>query len=291
MIYRLDSQQCGNLEVSARREWLLTNGIGGYAMGTPSGINTRRYHGLLVAAEKPPSDRVMLLASLDVFMQGNGNPIGLSTNQYPGAVYPEGYLYMKSFSVGKVAIWEYEAEKLNVRKRLFLHPGENAITMDFENTGERPLLLTLRPLVCRKPHHENFVESPSFPDDLQFHRGSTSILDKGVTLTISHPGAQRVPVQGWYYRFEHTSEVDRGLDPRDDLFCPFELRYELRAGEVAILAASDRNEVQPITIPTEDVSNTIRIQPMLEDAVKKFIVKTESRTSIIAGYPWFTDWG
>ncbi|MBN9501194.1 MAG: glycogen debranching enzyme N-terminal domain-containing protein, partial [Armatimonadetes bacterium] len=70
MTYRLGEQQCGNLEVSTKREWLLTNGIGGYAMGTPSGINTRRYHGHLIAAIHPPADRMVLLAAMDAFIQG-----------------------------------------------------------------------------------------------------------------------------------------------------------------------------------------------------------------------------
>src|SRR5688500_16292895 len=200
MIYRLDVQQCGNLEVSAKREWLLTNGIGGYAMGTPSGIATRRYHGLLVAAIKPPADRMVLLAAIDMFIQGGGNPIGLSSNQYPGAVFPEGYHHLQSFSVGKVAAWEWEADKMRVRKRLYVHPGVNACTIEYENMGNSPFLLTLRPLVAHKHHHENSSERANYPEDLQFQRGRTLISDRGINLTICHPATQRVPVQGWYYR-------------------------------------------------------------------------------------------
>lgn len=291
MNYRLDAQQCGNLEVSARREWLLTNGIGGYAMGTPSGISTRRYHGLLVAAVKPPADRMVLLASMDMFVQGDGNPIGLSSNQYPGAVFPEGYHHIRSFSVGKVATWEYEADKMRLRKRLQVHCRSNACTLVYENIGSTPFLLTLRPLVSHKHHHQNFVERPNYPEDLQFQRGRTHISDQGITLTVCHPGAQRVPVQGWYYRFEHPRELERGLDPRDDLYCPFELRYELLPGERAVLAAGDTAAIEPIEIVDETPGSTVRLQPMLEAAAEKYVVETEHRTSIIAGYPWFTDWG
>lgn len=291
MIYRLDEQQCGNLEVSARREWLLTNGIGGYAMGTPSDVATRRYHGLLVAAIRPPADRMVLLAAIDTFIQGDGNPIGLSSNQYPGAIFPQGYQFLRSFSVGKVATWEFEAEKMRLRKKLYVHPGVNACTIEYENTGSTPFLLTLRPLVCHKHHHENFAERPNYPANLQFQRGRTLLSEGGIDLTICHPNSQRVPVQGWYYRFEHARELDRGLNPRDDLFCPFELRYELLPGERVALAAGDFAEVEPAEIPVEEPTNSIRLQPMLQAAAEKFVVETERRTSIIAGYPWFTDWG
>ena len=103
MKFTLDEQQCRNLEFSTRREWLLPNGIGGYAMGTASGINTRRYHGLLVAAVEPPAKRMVMLATVDAFVQGEGNPIGVSANQYPGAIYPEGFHYLRSFSVEREA--------------------------------------------------------------------------------------------------------------------------------------------------------------------------------------------
>lgn len=291
MNYRLNKQQSGNMEVSARKEWLLTNGIGGYAMGTPSGINTRRYHGLLIAAIKPPAERMVLLASMDAFMQGSGNPIGLSSNQYPGAVFPEGFHCIQTFSLGRVAVWQYEAEHLKLTKRLFMHPGENAITLEYENMGDRQVLLTLRPLVCHKPHHENWLEQTSYPDKLNFHKGKTTIMHRGVGLTIVHLSAQRVPVQGWYYRFEHARELDRGLDARDDLYCPFELRYELLPGEKATLAAGTSDSVAPLKVPEDDPGNSVRIQPMLESAAEKFIIETDRRTSILAGYPWFTDWG
>lgn len=291
MIYRLDAQQCGNLEVSARREWLLPNGIGGYAMGTPSGINTRRYHGLLVAAVTPPAERMVLLAAMDAFIQGSGNPIGISANQYPGAVFPEGFHHLKSFVVGKTAVWRYEISQMSIEKRLYVHPGENACTLEYKNIGTQPLLLTLRPMVCHKPHHENFLERSDYPANLRLLKGVSHVDYGDVSLTIRHGSGQRVPEQGWYYRFEHGREIDRGLDPRDDLYCPFELRYELIPGESAILSAGDFESVAPFPIPDEEPANAIRLQPMLEEAAEKFLVKTKARTSIIAGYPWFTDWG
>src|SRR5579862_8156475 len=99
MRYRLDEQQCQNIDLSTRREWLLSNGIGGFAMGTAGGINTRRYHGSLVAATQPPAGRMLLLAAIDAFVQTDANPLGISANQYPGAIYPEGFHFLREFSV------------------------------------------------------------------------------------------------------------------------------------------------------------------------------------------------
>lgn len=101
MRYVFNRDRCQNVEYSSRREWLLTNGIGGYAMGTVSGINTRRYHGHLVAATRPPTERTLLLANLEASAASGGAQVWLSANQYPGAVFPDGYRYLEWFSAGR----------------------------------------------------------------------------------------------------------------------------------------------------------------------------------------------
>lgn len=291
MSYTFGEQQCRNLEVSTRREWILPNGLGGFAMGTISGINTRRYHGLLVAAVRPPEDRMVLLAGVDAFVQDDGPPIGLSANQYPGAVSPEGYHYLKRFFVnGEAAVWDYAAGELEVRKTLASHPLENATTLTYENTGKKPLLLTLRPFVSHKSYHGNFSARDGYPQQLSFPKDQTVVEDGGISLVLFHPSAQRTPVQGWYYRFEHARETDRGLDPRDDLFCPCELKYELRPGETAVLVASLGEPAKPLLIKPDD-KPVAKVGEMLRQAASAYLVSPKERTTIIAGYPWFTDWG
>lgn len=291
MRYSLDGRQCANLSVSKRREWLLTNGLGGYAMGTPCGANTRRYHGLLVAAVHPPADRMVLLANVDAFIQsGLSNPIGVSVNQYQGALYPEGHLYLRSFHVDEEAAWGYRAGDLEVERSLRMHPGENAITLEYANVGSHPFTLTLRPLVCHKRYHENFGEHPEYPERTEFESDRCLVEDRGVPLWLIHPQAERTPVQGWYYRFEHEEELVRGLDPRDDLYCPCELRYELNPGESAILVASMSEDTAPRTRPAAPSPSTA-LGDQLRPAAERFIVETPTRTTIIAGFPWFADWG
>lgn len=291
MRYSLDEQQCRNLEVSAKREWVLPNGIGGYAMGTAAGINTRRYHGHLIAATTPPTGRMALLAALETFIQvAGGNPIGLSSNQYSGAIYPEGYAYLRSFEVDDTALWKFRAGGAEMEKEVAVHQGMNAVSIFFRNIGRTAFGLTVRPLVEHRDHHGNFTESFGYPQSLGFARDSTVIEHSGVALHVYHPGAARVPVQGWYYRFEHAREIERGLDPRDDLFCPCELQYELGPGSEVAIVASTGGEVQPLELKEDDCQDRSFTNVLL-DAASKFQISTAQRSSLIAGYPWFTDWG
>lgn len=290
MRYTVSEAQCRNLEQSSALEWLLPNGIGGYAMGTVSGIETRRYHGHLVAATHAPAERTLLLKSIEASIQGEGAPAWISTNQYPGAIFPEGYRYLESFELNESATWTYRIHNVRIEKRLTMHPKTNACTIEYRNISESPLLLTLRPLVAHRSYHGNFRESPSYPEHLAFPKGKTVLGQGGVNLVLSHPSAQRLPVHGWYYRFEHVREFERGLDGREDLYCPCELRFELLGGESAILTAAEGHTARPYSVPVTE-KEAGNLGAMLRDAATKFLVEGGGRTSIIAGYPWFTDWG
>lgn len=291
MRYVLDEQACRNLDVSTRREWILTNGIGGFAMGTASGINARRYHGHLIAATHPPTGRMMLLSTVDAFVQAGSHSIGISSNQYPGTVHPEGFHYLRRFSVGDVAEWHFHSSGMDIVKRMAMHPGQNAVTIEFENTGKRTFSITLRPLVCHRDHHGDFFEHSTYPDQLEFKSESTIVSSGGVPLHLSHPRAIRTPVQGWYYRFEHEREKERHLNHREDHFCPCELTYTLEPGQKAVLVASTEPGTTPLELTVEDAPREYRLTPMLQEAVGKFVVESGDRATIMAGYPWFTDWG
>jgi predicted glycogen debranching enzyme len=286
-----DETRCQNLEIANKHEWLLPNGLGGFAMGTVSGIATRRYHGLLVAAVEPPTHRMVLLAAIDATVQADGQAIGISSNQYPGAIYPEGYHYLRSFScTDRSARWVFRGPDIEIERLLIVHQGQNAITVRYVNRGQKPVQIVLRPLVAHKDFHGNFQESAEYPEQLEFPRNMTKISHQGVSLFLNHPGAQRLPIQGWYYRFEYAREVDRGLNARDDLFCPCEIRYELLPGEEAVLVASTEDGVPPQPFEHAESPATTTLNS-LKSSVRKFIVQTPVRTTILAGYPWFTDWG
>lgn len=291
MRYSLSESACQDLAISSKKEYLLTNGLGGFAMGTAAGINTRRYHGLLVAATNPPAGRHVLLSNLEMFVSSpSQTEVGLSTNPYVGATYPEGYQHLVEFSVGDSARWMYQTGDIQLSRELKLIQGSNIATIEFTNLGKCVVSLMLKPLVSHKFYHSNFHENGSYPQKLLFQNDRTIIEHESVPLILDHKGAMRTPLQGWYYRFEHAQEAARGLDARDDLYCPCELTYRLAPGESCLFTAGTSDSARGRGVPPFGESSG-DLRSRLVQAVERFIVETPSRTSIIAGYPWFTDWG
>src|SRR4051812_17940780 len=125
-------ETCGDLEAATRREWLETNGLGGFASSTIIGLNTRRYHGLLVAATKHPVGRVVMLSKLEETLVIDGQPFDLSTNRYPGAIHPQGFRYLKQFRLDPFPIFTYEVEGIEIEKTVFMIDGENSTVVQYE---------------------------------------------------------------------------------------------------------------------------------------------------------------
>ncbi len=291
MSFEFSEADCRNLEISCRREWLLTNGIGGFAMSSISGINTRRYHGLLVAAVQPPVSRMVLLAAIDASISTDGTPVGISSNQYPGTVYPEGYLNLTGTTVGNFVKSTYLVQDSKIERIVQMHDQVNAVTIRYINTGKTTFQLKLNPLVCHKFYHSNFTEFAGYPQSVQFTDDSTVVTQDEVSLYLHHKNGVREAINGWYFRFEHQREIERGLDPRDDLYCPCELTYTLLPGEEAVLVASTEAETAPLPAPAKEEKKFRDFESQLRAGAEKFVVEGGGRTTIIAGYPWFTDWG
>lgn len=143
-----DTAICRDLDTSSRREWLETNGLGGYASSTVCGMNTRRYHGLLVAAAKPPVGRMVLLSKLEETLTVRGKSYELSANQFPGTIHPQGYLFLKQFRLDPFPVFLYEADGVQLEKSIFMLPGENTTVIRYELCGEvESCTLELRPLI------------------------------------------------------------------------------------------------------------------------------------------------
>src|SRR5450432_1136747 len=126
-----DKTICGDLEAALSREWLETNGLGGFASSTVAGANTRRYHGLLTAALNPPGGRMLLLSKLEETLVLGERRIDLSTNEYDGAVHPEGYLYLSSFRLDPFPTFTYEVEGVKVEKSVFMLSGSNTVQIEY----------------------------------------------------------------------------------------------------------------------------------------------------------------
>ncbi|MBI5307142.1 MAG: glycogen debranching enzyme N-terminal domain-containing protein [Planctomycetes bacterium] len=143
-----DKNTCTNLSLAAEKEWLEINGIGGYASSTITGANTRRYHGLLMAATKPPLGRILMLSKLEESLSVGEALFPLSTNFYPNAIYPEGYKNLVRFDLTPVPTFTYSIRDITIEKSVFMVYGENTTVIRYRismaGTAATPLFLKAR---------------------------------------------------------------------------------------------------------------------------------------------------
>src|SRR5712691_11871991 len=162
---QFDGSICRNLDLACKREWLETNGLGGFAGSTIAGLNTRRYHGLLVAATKPPVGRVVLLSKMEETLFIDGQPFDLSANRYPGVVHPQGFRWLKQFRLDPFPVFTYEIEGIEIEKTVCMIHGENSTLVHYElkkdNHPESPknLRLEIRPLIAFRDYHSTTHEN------------------------------------------------------------------------------------------------------------------------------------
>ena len=290
-----------------RREWLETNGIGGYASSTVCGINTRRYHGLLVAATKPPVGRVVLLSKLDERITIGRSTIDLGANQFPGAIHPRGFKHLLSFERGLFPAFEYAAEGVRIRKTIAAIHGENTTVIVYELLeSAADVTLELRPFIAGRGYHSLVHANDAIHRDAAFDDGVFSLqpYDGLPTLFLSVPEAAFHPAPDWYFRFEYAIEQERGLEAHEDLFTPGTFSRLLTKGTalVVIASTSDPRGRDGLALFEEErrrreaIANAApmpgRFGRALTFAADQFIVRRGAdRKTIIAGYHWFTDWG
>src|SRR5215207_1540909 len=158
-----EASTCKDFAVASSREWLETNGIGGFASGTISGALTRRYHAVLTAATRPPLGRVNLLSKFEETLAVDGRRHELSSNQYPGSVHPRGFEYLTSFRIDPFPIWTYHVEGIKLEKSLFAVHGSNATVCRWKvlspAAGSPTIELELRPLLSFVDYHHLQHES------------------------------------------------------------------------------------------------------------------------------------
>ena len=155
---RFGCEICGSLETAEQREWLVTNGIGGYASGTVSGNLTRRYHGYLVAALRPPLGRSLLVAKVEETASYDGRDYALATNRWTsGDVQPKGYVHIESFRLdGTTPVWRYALADALLEKRIWMRQGENTAYVQYSFlAGSGPARLTIKALVNYRDFHSS----------------------------------------------------------------------------------------------------------------------------------------
>jgi predicted glycogen debranching enzyme len=302
-----NSEICTDFHAASSREWLETNGIGGFASGTISGVNTRRYHGIFTPATEVPLGRIRMLSKLEETLHIDGTPFELSANQYPGKIHPQGFQFLKTFRLDPFPIWTYEVAGIRLEKKIFMTHGSNSVVCRWKMTrskrsDERQLALEVRPLLSFVDYHHLRHEDFAFAEDFIGDKGVVSMRPEAAMPPIFfHHTRARVEKTGyWYHDFEYAIEAERGFDFREDLFQPFSLRFD-DVGRADLIVSTARLRVDASKLETLEIKRRKALVKLAkaEDqfaeqlalAADQFVVKRGDGQTVIAGYPWFSDWG
>ncbi len=309
---------CGDLASAESREWLVTNGLGGYAFGTVAGHHTRCYHGLLVAALEPPAQRVVLIAKLDETAQYASQRFDLATNRWAdGTVGPAGYRNIERFRLeGTTPVWTFALADALLEKRIFMARGANTAYVLYRLTrAAAPVELSIKVLAgCCAEHCVTLGETKPM---------QITALDHGLRIAagvapcyVLSDSAKAAPAADWYRNFDLAAERARGLPDRTDYFFAGEFRaLLLPSGSLTMAASTDpqasvngekalaiRQTQSSSLLAAFDRSNSRDAQPappairQLVLAADQFIAARPTKSdagakTILAGYPWFGDWG
>ena len=310
-----DKSLAQNFDAAIRREWLETNGLGGWASSTITGAHTRRYHGLLVAATKPPVGRMVLLSKLDEtiainvqrFDALNVQRFELSCNRYPGAVHPRGFEYLVFFEKDLFPVFEYEAGGVKLRKTIAAINGENTTLLLYEVLqAPANFSFELRPFIAYRDYHSMTHENGAIRREAQFNNGvfHAQPYDGAPELFVMIPGAGFEAQPDWYRNFEYGIEQYRGLEACEDLFTHGVFKVNLKAGDKLGVIISTNNPAGRDAFKLFNLekcrrekvldgpSNKDEFSKTLTLAADQFVVKRgEDLKTLIAGYHWFSDWG
>jgi predicted glycogen debranching enzyme len=297
-----------NFEDAQSREWLETNGIGGFACSTVIGLNTRRYHALLTAAMSPPAGRVVLLSKYEETLVINGRPFELASNQYPGVVHPQGYMYLDDFRLDPFPIFTFRVEDISVEKCVFMVHGQNTTLVQYRLRGHETheVHLELRPLIAFRDYHSLTHENGALDSRVHVeNRGLVYVrpYPDHRALYLAHDADEVISQGCWYRNFQYVVERERGLDDAEDLFNPLTFRFDLSARNSATIIASTEileagsaeslrfRELERRSQIVSPVAERNELIQTLTAAADHYIVSRGDQKTVIAGYPWFTDWG
>jgi predicted glycogen debranching enzyme len=310
---------CGDLETAERREWLCTNGLGGFASGTVAGTLTRRYHGLLVAALAPPLGRTVVVAKLEEDVAYDGGAWALGANRWAdGSVAPQGFREIERFRLdGTTPVWTYACGDALLDKRVWMEPGANTTYVRYElRRAAAPLTLALRALVNYRDYHAT-TRGEGWGMDVSRVDGGLRVraFDGAAPVLLLAPGAEARPEHGWYRRFTLPRERERGLDAEDDHLHAGTFHVTLRAGQsVTVVLSTDGapsadgerawrrrqdHEADLLARWTRGWPGAATAPAWVRHlvlAADQFVARRPladepEGMTVIAGYHWFGDWG
>lgn len=295
-----------NFNEISSKEWLVTNGLGGYASSSLTGANSRRYHGLLVAAFNPPTDRRVLVSKIEEIVFVGEDMFELASNNYGSVVHPQGWQHLVSFDRSPIPRWIYQVNDQQIAKTIFMPQGENTTVISYQNLGNQAITLHLNPLYVYRDYHSMFHENgfynyfieqadsflkiyPHYGSEPMYFAFSSGIFNEN---------------RNWYKNFTYLHEQERGLDFQEDAYSIGNLELVLEPNQECFLTFSTNakvltqssSELREVEISRINTLKGTQTDTFLQDLVvsaNQFIVQRKSTQSesIIAGYHWFTDWG
>lgn len=311
---------CGDLSAAESREWLVTNGIGGYAFGTIAGHQTRCYHGLLVAALQPPLGRTLLLAKLDETARYASEEFALFTNRWAdGTVAPEGYRNIERFHLeGTTPVWTFALADALLEKRIFMQSAANTTFILYRLVrASSPVELSIKVLADYGDEHCVTFGRTLPMEVTPVDRGlRVTAFDGATPFYVLSDSATALPAKNWYRNFDLAAERARGLPDRTDHFFAGEFRATISPGATLTIVASTAatpsliGEAAFAKRQSESTALLDRFSAanfggprakwaavrQLVLAADQFIVarpldEAVDAKTILAGYPWFSDWG
>ncbi|MDA8563791.1 amylo-alpha-1,6-glucosidase [Mariniblastus sp.] len=288
------------------REWLETDGLGAFASGTSSGVRTRRYHNVLMIAKNPPSERVILVNGFDVWVETPDGTFPISTQHYLNEVFwPEGFLLQKSFDSKIWPTWSFDlGDSLEIKQELFVPDGVQGTAIRWQASGSTMgVKIHVKPFLSARDYHSMSHENDDMKLETRRQNGELvwqPYSDSPEIFAESTGEFEEKPE--WFRSFYYEKEAQRGLDTMEDLACPGEFHFDLDNNDAILLLGAGKRVSSQIDLsgsPAERVYESLEkseikrrteLKPVDRSALQ-YIVKRNTGKTIIAGYPWFTDWG
>ena len=289
-----------------RREWLEADGLGGFASGTVSGVRTRRYHALLLTAVNPPTDRVLLVNGFEAWIEARDGRYSLSSHRYlPDVTHPDGAGRIESFTWEPWPRWVCRLENgMGLEHDLFAVHGTPVVVLRWKLHGRRSAArLHLRPLLTGRDPHATHHENPDFRFDARVDGDTVrwQPYDGLPEIVAAHDGAYaHEPV--WFRNCQYDEERARGLDFVEDMASPGVLSWDLSRGTATLVLAAggaaweavargQRARAAGTRLAAAEKRRRSRFASPLHRAADQYLVRRSAGKTIVAGYPWFGDWG
>jgi predicted glycogen debranching enzyme len=294
--------------IDDRTEWLETDGLGGFASGTTSGVRTRRYHALLLTATTPPTGRVVLVNGFDAWVDTPDRSCALTTQRYaPDVRHPDGASRIVSFTSEPWPTWEFATcDGVRLLQEILVEHGTGTVLVTWTLIAAAgPVALRVRPFLSGRDYHSMHHENSAFRFESERQGAAVTFIPyEGVPCVVSSSNGDYRHAPDWYRNFLYGAELERGLDAVEDLASPGEFTWSLSSpGDQAIwcLRAASDAPIEVLSsetvverhqaMRTAETRRRAAFATPLDRSADAYLVRRGVGRTIIAGYPWFTDWG